>query len=46
MTKILVNALIKHLPRSLVPVPHAETLCSGAAMSAMAWHCGINHSFY
>lgn len=34
--KILVQALIKHLPRSLTPPAQAETLCSGAAMSAMS----------
>lgn len=34
--KILVQALIKHLPRSLAPPVQAETLCSGAAMSAMS----------
>lgn len=33
--KTLVKALIQHLPRSLTPPPQAETLCSGAAMSAM-----------
>ncbi|MEQ4987429.1 ABC transporter ATP-binding protein [Proteus vulgaris] len=34
--KILVQALIRHLPRSLTPPPQAHTLCSGAAMSAMS----------
>ncbi|ENX5420579.1 ATP-binding cassette domain-containing protein [Proteus mirabilis] len=34
--KILVQALIRHLPRSLTPPPQAQTLCSGAAMSAMS----------
>ena len=34
--KTLVHALIKHLPRSLVPPPQAETLCAGASMSAMS----------
>ncbi|WP_193014990.1 ATP-binding cassette domain-containing protein [Proteus sp. FME41] len=34
--KILVQALIYHLPRSLTPPPQAQTLCSGAAMSAMS----------
>lgn len=34
--KILVQALIRHLPCSLTPPPQAHTLCSGAAMSAMS----------
>lgn len=34
--KILVQALIRHLPRSLTPPPQAQTLCSGAAMGAMS----------
>lgn len=34
--KILVQALIRHLPRSLTPPPQVQTLCSGAAMSAMS----------
>ncbi|UDN36694.1 ATP-binding cassette domain-containing protein [Proteus sp. NMG38-2] len=34
--RILVQALIRHLPRSLTPPPQAQTLCSGAAMSAMS----------
>ncbi|SUC14001.1 siderophore ABC transporter ATP-binding/permease [Proteus vulgaris] len=34
--KILVQTLIRHLPRSLTPPPQAHTLCSGAAMSAMS----------
>lgn len=34
--RILVQELIRHLPRSLTPPPQAQTLCSGAAMSAMS----------